>query len=688
MELLNDLRKFIQEGNLGFFSRSQFCGKAATIFGVTEEIVGECLDKLEQEGFIATKNDKYTIATALGYMVGDMQMTLRGYGFVDVADRKDDIFVARDDLNGAIDGDRVLVSLKPNAKRTEGYVVKILERRVQNVVGTVMQSKSSVFLIPDDERLGQSLDVRLTKAQQGKQPWKIGDKVVARFDGNSVYITEVLGNALTVGVDILSIIRQYNLYEEFPSRVVGEAKKVSVEPDDEEIKRRTDLRDKYIITIDPADAKDLDDAISLEELEGGMVELGVHIADVAHYVQKDSELDTEAFKRGTSVYFPNMVLPMLPKVLSNDMCSLHEKAPRLALSVFMTMDKFGEVIQSKIVESIIEVKKRYSYEEAQKELDEGKNELLNKAAELTRALENMRRARGEVLFDVPEPKIILDEKTGKIVDVKAYPRYMSHRIIESFMVLCNETVAKKMSDMDLPFVYRIHEKPSPEKVAKLIETLKPFRIEHKLNPEYATGHAYANMIMGLEEDIRPIVSQLSLRSMQKAKYSPSCLGHFGLGAKYYCHFTSPIRRYPDLIIHRIIKLMLNRKLNSHRIEEYKDLVEDASEQSSKTELTATEAEREVDNLKRAEYMHDHIGDSFEGRISGIQDFGVFVYIPSNTVEGLIKMENMPTDKYTFNEKQMVLVGTKRSYKMGDKIDVIVAGVNIPRRQVEFSCKKN
>lgn len=632
-------------------------------------------------------NKKYI--SAAGLTEATLQVSARGIGFAIVGGGKEDIFIGRDGLNNAVDGDRVLVSMKRSSgRRAEGVVDKILERRVKNVVGTVVMNKQAVFIIPDDERFGQSLPVRLTKSQKGGNTgFRSGDKVVVRFDedykGGLVHIVEVLGAEAKVGVDILSIIRQHNLYEEFPSGVVQEAQKVAVLPSAQEIKRRVDLRDKNIITIDPEDAKDLDDAIHLERRTDGSCELGVHIADVSHYVAPESALDQEAYKRGTSVYFPDRVLPMLPRELSNDVCSLNPNTDKLALSVIMQINPHGEVISHKIVESVINVKIRYSYAQVQTLLDAGKDEMLKQAGELTVKLEQRRRARGEVVFDVPEPKIILDEKTGKIKDVIAYPHLLSHRIIESFMVLCNETVAKEFCDLKTPFVYRIHEKPDAMKVARFVETLKPFNVNHKINPEYPTGHAYNAMLHQLAPEIKPIVSSLALRSMQKAKYLETCVGHFGLGATYYSHFTSPIRRYPDLVIHRIIKYHLNGKLSGQKVNELKEFVVDAAFQSSKTELAATEAEREVDNLKRAEYMADKIGERFSGIISGIQEFGVFVYLP-NTVEGLVKIDNMAKDKYTFNEKQMLLVGTKRTWRMGDKIDVVVAGVNIARRQVEFS----
>ena len=574
------------------------------------------------------------------------------------------------------------------------------------VVGTFIKGKDGCFVIPDDERLPQHFDVKnVTDRGQTVMTATIsGHKVVAVFEEKiknpkspKVNVIELLGNADKVGTDVLSIIRAHKLYEEFPGEVITEAKRVAKPASTDEIARRTDLRKSTLITIDPYDAADLDDAVSLQKQDDGSFKLGVHIADVSHYVRPknnhtDGFLDEEAFKRGTSVYLPNAVLPMLPVELSNNICSLNPNVDRLALSVFIRIDRAGDIIDHNIVESVINIKNRFNYEEVQKILD-GDAELrkqhkklvpmLNDMAELTHLLEKVRAKRGEVVFDVPEPKIILDTETGKISDVIAYPRYLSHRMIESFMVICNEVIARFAKEHSLPFVYRIHEKPDPMKVAKFIETLKPFKVEHKITPEYPSGHAYQKMIASIEGQIRPIVSQMALRSMQKAKYHVDCIGHFGLGAKFYCHFTSPIRRYPDLVVHRIIKMYLNRQLPSHALDELREFVPKAADQSSKTEITATEVEREVNNLKRAEYMSDHIGEKFSGTISGIMDFGVFVYLP-NTVEGLIKIDNMPQDSYRYNESQSVLVGRKRSFKMGDQIDVVCVGVNMARRQVEFA----
>ncbi|MCL2587547.1 MAG: ribonuclease R [Firmicutes bacterium] len=613
-------------------------------------------------------------------VTGVLSVTSKGYGFVAVDNDEDDIFVPAEKLNGAIHSDMVEIEVYKN----RGSVIRIVERKIQNLVGTIMKGKHGAFVIPDDERLGEGFNVvgQVTTDM-------IEKKVVARFVGDhTVRITEVLGEG--VGVDITSIIRSYNLYEEFKNDVEAEAKRAAVNPSDKEIARRLDLRDKFIITIDPADAKDLDDAISLEKLACGCWELGVHIADVSHYVKQDSALDKEAYARATSVYFPDRVIPMLPKSLSNDICSLNPHVDRLTLSCIIMIDPTGVVTKAKVHETIININHRFSYNEIQDILDDKvKNKKLtpwlDEAVKLARTLEGIRQRRGEVVFDVPEPKIILDEETGKIKDVIAYPHLMSHRIIESFMILANEAVAKKFFEFDLPFIYRTHEKPDPMKVGQLIDTLVPFKVQHRLSPMGSTGFDYQHMLDNLSPELKPIIGSMALRSMQKAKYQERNIGHFGLGASHYSHFTSPIRRYPDLAIHRIIKMMINRELSEPKLEFLRDFVKAAAFQSTRMEIAATEAEREVENLKRAEFMRDKIGEKFSGTISGIKEFGVFVYLP-NTVEGLIRLENMPDDTYRFDAKQNILVGKRRTYKMGDKLDVIVSAVHMPRRQVEFSAE--
>jgi ribonuclease R len=599
----------------------------------------------------------------------------------------------------------------------------------KNVVGTFISAKGGNFIIPDDDRMPQSVEVDAIadRGQTVVAQTVSGLKVVGKFNDKNpshVNVVEILEKSNGIPVDVMGILRQHNLYQEFSNEVIAEAKKVAkIEP--EEITKREDLRGKQIITIDPEDAKDLDDAISLEKNPDGTWELGVHIADVSHYVTEGGELDTEAYKRGTSVYFPGGVLPMLPTQLSNNICSLLPNVDRLTMSCFMKLDPNGKVLKSRICNSVINVETRFAYDEVQKiyngDADMMKTHkktlpLLNNMAELTKIIEKNRKNRGEVAFDIPEPKIILDAD-GQIADVKAYPHELAHRTIETMMILCNECVAETALQHNLPFVYRIHEKPDALKVQRFNDMLKPFGITSKIDYEHPTGRDYQNLLEAISakpnmnpeqaeqaENRKRIVSQMALRSMQKAKYSDECMGHFGLGSKHYCHFTSPIRRYPDLVIHRNLKALINRQLSSHKIGEMQQFVSAAAEQSTKTEMTATEVEREVDNLKRAQYMHAHIGEVFDGTISGVMDFGVFVYLP-NTVEGLVKVENLPHENgefWNFDDKTMTMTSSIRknklkninpkdaqnarpkTLKMGDKMRVLCAGVNIPRRQIEFS----
>lgn len=566
------------------------------------------------------------------------------------------------------------------------------------VVGTFVAGNVS-FIIPDNDRLPQSMEVKaISDKGQTVMPTALsGLKVVARFNPNAptmVDVIEVLGASTKIGVDVLSIIRSYNLFEEFSNEAVNEAKVVAkITAGD--ISGREDWRERVLVTVDPEDAKDLDDAVGLETNNDGTYELSVHIADVSHFVREGGQLEAEAFARGTSVYFPGGVLPMLPKQLSNNICSLLPNEDRLCLACIMTVSPEGKVLKSRIAETVIKINTRFSYNIVQRILDGDvevrKNykklvPMLEKMAELTKVIEAIRQARGEVILDMPEPKIILDEN-GKIADVVAYPHELSHRIIETFMVLANETIAGYALEHNLPFVYRIHEKPDPMKAERLSNMLRPFGLEFFFKGDSPSGHDYQRLLRDIDGELKHIVSSLALRSMQKAKYSPDCIGHFGLGSKHYCHFTSPIRRYPDLVIHRILKEMLHRKLSSHRLEELHGIVKAASEQSTKTELAATEVEREVDNLKKAQYMQEHIGEEFSGTISGIADFGVFVYLP-NTVEGLVRIENLPKETkkeyYRYNEGNGTVSSPRRTFKMGDKIDVVVAGVNITRRQIEFT----
>lgn len=558
-------------------------------------------------------------------LTGELTVTLKGYGFVDVVNQDNDIFIAKENLNGAVDGDIVEVRYKKKKfrGRPDAEIIRIIAHQTQP----------------------------------------------ATIEG---------------------IMKKYKIVADFPATVLQEANKVANKKITDCMYNRLDIRELPIITIDPADARDLDDAISLVDNSDGTMTLGVHIADVSEYVKPGSALDQEAYRRGTSIYFPDRVIPMLPTQLSNGVCSLNPNEPRLTLSVMMTLDQNYNMIGYDIQKTLIQSRTRFSYDEVQEILDGNANhafrDTLLKMAAITQKVENDRRTRGEITFNVPEPKIVLDDK-GQIASVYSRPHKLSHRIIETFMIMANEVVAEHCNKLKLPFVYRIHEKPDPIKVLRFINTLKPFNIKHQIDFEDVNGHQYQNMLDKIEdENIKIIVSSLALRSMQKAKYDPNCVGHFALGATYYCHFTSPIRRYPDLLIHRIIKMHIDDQLSNQQIKQLKPFVLAASQQSSQTELDAVAAEREVDDLKCAEYMQAHIGETFAGVVNGITDFGIFVYIPENTAEGLVRMENLPDDNYRYHDGTMQMLGKKSKIRIGDQINVTVIGVNLHKCKIEFTAK--
>ncbi len=556
-------------------------------------------------------------------ITGELTVTLKGYGFVDVVDQEKDIFIAKENLNGAVDGDIVEVRFKK--KKFHGR--------------------------PDAE------------------------------------IVRVIAHQ-TRATTVEDIMKKYKIIPDFPAQVLQEAQHVANKKLTDCMANRVDLRELPIITIDPADARDLDDAVSLVDNPDGTMTLGVHIADVSEYVKAGSALDQEAYRRGTSIYFPDRVIPMLPTQLSNGVCSLNPNEPRLTLSVMMTLDKNYNLVSYDIKKTLIQTRTRFSYDEVQEILDGNANhafrDTLLKMASITQKYEHDRQARGEITFNVPEPKIVLDEN-GQIASVYSRPHKLSHRIIETFMIMANEVVAEHCNKLDLPFVYRIHEKPDPIKVIRFINTMKPFNIKHQIDFENVNGFQYQNMLDNIsDENLKIIISSLALRSMQKAKYDPHCIGHFALGATYYCHFTSPIRRYPDLVVHRIIKMHLDNQLNTQQIKQLKAFVIAASQQSSQTELDAVAAEREVDDLKCAEYMQKHIGETFAGVVNGITDFGVFVYIPENTAEGLVRTENLPNDNYLYHDGTMQMLGKKSKIRIGDPINVTVIGVNLHKCKIEFT----
>jgi len=659
------------------------------------------LEELEEEGKIfKTNKNRYGIPERMNLIVGRLQGSERGYGFL-IPDDEDikDIFISADSMNGAMHNDRVIARINKKVigdRRAEGEIIKILKRANTTVVGTFESSRYFGFVVPDDRKI--SGDIFIPKDEFNNA--KPGDKVVAEIikwpaprrnaEGR---IIEVLGNREDVGTDVLSIIKAYNLSEEFPEDVIKQAESIPEAVTEDMIKNRRDLRSVRMVTIDGEDAKDLDDAVSIERLPDGKYRLGVHIADVSHYVTEGSPLDKEALKRGTSVYLVDRVIPMLPKKLSNGICSLNPKVDRLAFSVIMDIDSSGKVINHEIFESVINIDERMTYTNVYKILEEDDEELKKRyeyllddfylMKELALILRKKRMSRGSIDFDFEEAKIILDEK-GKPVEVKRYEITIANKIIEEFMLVCNETVAEYFYWANVPFVYRIHEDPDSEKIEAFAEfvgnlgyTIKGI---NKIHPRALQD--LLEKIKGRKEE--RIISTVMLRSLSKARYSHQSIGHFGLAAKFYCHFTSPIRRYPDLIIHRIMKEYLKGNLNEKREEYLNKNLPEIARLCSERERAAEEAERETEDLKKVEFMKEHEGEVFEGIISNVTSFGMFVELP-NTIEGLVRMSSMEDDYYLFNDKRYCLVGERsgKIYSIGDTITVRLAKADISTRKIEF-----
>ena len=660
------------------------------------------LDELEEDGYIIkTKKGRVMSPNKMGLFVGKFVAHRKGYGFVESDEEfTQDLFIPKDDINGALHNDRVMAEIVTPAtedKRAEGKVIKIIKREVTRVVGLFQENKSFGFVVPDDKKFNQDIFI----PKRGFNGAKNDDKVVCEItlwpqenrkpEGK---IIEVLGKKGERGVEIDSIIRAHGLPEEFPKKVIDEANYVSSQDLEDEIARRLDLRHLDIFTIDGEDAKDLDDAISIEVLPNGNYKLGVHIADVTHYVREKSKLDKEALKRATSVYLVDKVIPMLPKQLSNGVCSLNPFEDKLTLSCIMEIDENGKVVNSEIAETVINSKARMTYTEVSDILEKDDEKLkqtfakqvedFKNAEKLARILMKRRERRGAIDFDFPEAKIILNRE-GKVVDIKCYERRISNKMIEEFMLVANETVAEHFYWLQLPFVYRIHETPSAEKMEDLNKFIATFGYHIKGDLE----DVHPKEIQSLVEKIKGTkeeesISTIALRSMKQAKYSPQCIGHFGLAAKYYCHFTSPIRRYPDLQIHRIIKEQLNNKLNNKRQEQLSHIVEYASTQSSERERAAELAERDVHDFYKACYMADKVGQEFDGVVSSVTSFGMFVEL-ENTVEGLIRLANMRDDYYIYNQETYTIMGERshKTFKIGDTVRIKVDNVNVDFREIDF-----
>lgn len=660
----------------------------------------DVIKDMETDGeVIKTRTEHYGVPEKMGLVVGKLQGHQKGYGFVIPETNEPDVFIPISAMGGAMNGDKVIAKVtreQNEGKRREGEIIRIIERGNKTIIGTYEDSKNFGFVIADDKRISQ--DIFIPKAERNGA--KTGQIVIVEIiewpdkrrnpEGR---VVEILGNKGDRGIDILTIIKKYGLPEEFPPKVEAYAENIPNEIPEEEYARRENLRDLRMVTIDGEDAKDLDDAVSIEKLANGNYRLGVHIADVSHYVREKNVLDKEALKRATSVYLIDRVIPMLPKKLSNGICSLNPKVDRLALSCFMELDRSGKVLDHKIVESVIKTDERMTYTDVTKILRDKDEELIKrydylyedfKAMEdLCNILHKKRMSRGAIDFEFEESKIILNDK-GKPIDVKPYEREIANRIIEEFMLVCNETIAEHMFWANMPFVYRVHEDPDVEKLNIFNEFVHNLGYAVKWTKEIHPKalQEIIEKIKGKKEET--VVSTLLLRSLKQARYAPECAGHFGLAAKYYCHFTSPIRRYPDLIIHRIIKEFINGKIDENRITRLNKEVEYASKQSSEMERVAQDAEREVDDLKKAEYMADRIGQIFDGIISSVTGFGVFVELP-NTIEGLVHISNLDDDYYVFDERRLSLIGekTKKIYRLGDEARIKVTKVDIELREIYF-----
>ncbi|HHT97847.1 MAG TPA: ribonuclease R [Clostridiales bacterium] len=632
------------------------------------------------------------------YKTGVFSGTQKGYGFLIIEGEKDDVFIPEPGVNGAFNGDVVMIKLNDSktGKRREGNIVKILERKTVEVVGTYQKSQNFGFVLPDNHKLGQDIFIPKTFAMNAQNGQKVVAKITDYGEGSKNpegKITEILGFISDPGVDILSVIKAYDLPLQFPKEVKRQINSVPKNINEEDRIGRTDIRNLQTVTIDGEDAKDLDDAISISKKDG-IYTLGVHIADVTHYVTENSAIDKEAYKRGTSVYLIDRVIPMLPPELSNGICSLNVGEDRLALSCFIDIDEKGSVIGHKIAETVVNVNKRMSYTSVAKIIDENNPEeiadnknlipMLLLMAELAKVLKEKRNQRGSINFDFPESMITLD-KDGVPIDIKAYERNTATNIIEEFMLITNETIAENYFWQELPFVYRTHEKPDSEKIKALEVFINNFGYYIKVSQDEVHPKEIQKLLATIDGTAEEaIISRLTLRSMKQAKYTTANTGHFGLSAKYYCHFTAPIRRYPDLQIHRIIKENIKGKLLSKRIGHYSKKLDEVANHSSKTERVAEECEREVDKMKKVQYMKKFIGESFDGIISGITSWGIYVEL-ANTVEGMIHVNNMDDDYYFYDEEHYQMVGkdTNNIYKLGQKIKVELIGADIVLRTIDF-----
>ena len=657
---------------------------------VLDELVAE--GRIEVNGKGRYSKAKWTSNT------GTFEATTRGFGFICVEGMDEDIYVSAGNVGTAMHGDTVMFELSSTSRgrRREGRIKKVLKRNTSELVGTFEAAGSFGFVVPDNPKYSRDIFV----AKEDSLSAETGDKVVVRLSdyGSAARkpegaITEIIGHAGEAGTDILSIIKGFDLPYDFPEKVLRQANTVAKPVSEADMVGREDLRHLRTVTIDGEDAKDLDDAVTISKTDGEYT-LGVHIADVSNYVQESSALDTEALKRGTSVYLVDRVIPMLPPELSNGICSLNKGEDRLALSCIMTIDDKGVIKDNVICESVINVDARMTYTAVDKIITGDDRELceqyrdfvddLRLMKELADKLRSRRFARGSIDFDIPESKIILDDK-GKPIEVRPYDRNDATKIIEDFMLAANETVAESFFWQEMPFVYRTHDNPDSEKIRSLSVFINSFGYSLKSAREEIHPKELQKLLGKIEgTDEEGLISRLTLRSLKQAKYTVECTGHFGLAAKYYCHFTSPIRRYPDLQIHRIIKDCLRNRMSERKAGHYEAILPEVARKSSELERRAEEAERETEKLKKAEYMLGHIGEQFEGIIVGMNAWGMYVELP-NTIEGMVHVMTLKDDFYKYNENTYELVGERKNkhFKLGEKVNIKVTGADVLRRTVDF-----
>ncbi|MDX8360658.1 ribonuclease R [Cytobacillus sp. IB215316] len=657
---------------------------------------------MEEQGLVVrTRSNRYGLPEKMNLVRGTLTGHAKGFAFVVPDDKSlDDVFIPPNELKNAMHGDVVLVRINPHSSgsRKEGSIVRILDRGIKEAVGTFVESKYFGFVIPDNKKIVNDIFIPKGKTGGAVEGHKVVVRLTSYPEGRMSAegeVIEILGHKNDPGVDILSIIHKHGLPQEFPSAVIEAANSVPDTISEDDIKDRRDLRDQVIVTIDGADAKDLDDAVMVTKLSNGNFKLGVHIADVSHYVQEGAEIDIEAHERGTSVYLVDRVIPMIPHRLSNGICSLNPQVDRLTLSCEMEINEAGDVVHHEIFQSVIKTTERMTYTDVNNILTDKDEELRNKydslvpmfedMADLAELLRNKRMQRGAIDFDFKEAKVLVNRE-GAPYDVVLRERSVAERLIEEFMLLANETVAEHFHWMNVPFIYRIHEDPNPEKLNRFLEFITNFGYVVKGSANEIHPRALQEIIeavQGQPEEV--VVSTVMLRSMKQAKYDPESLGHFGLSTDFYTHFTSPIRRYPDLIVHRLIRTyLINGQLDEKVQQNWQEKLPEIAEHSSSMERRAVDAERETDELKKTEFMEDKIGEEFDGIISSVTNFGVFVELP-NTIEGLVHVSYLTDDYYRYDERHYAMIGerTGNVFRIGDEIAVRVINVNKDERSVDF-----